>query len=269
MGFLHNQNNKIEITKYKLASALLAEEFSGFRLVHLSDLHGKSFGADQRELIGAVRTLAPDAIAFTGDLIDGTRYGGEEALLAMRGLTSIAPVYYVNGNHEWRSGKFPALERQLLDAGVRVLRNAREAIRRGERTLWMLGIDDPFARGKGRVDADVADEEIRIAAQGLDLTKEFAVLLSHRPELLTVYARNRIPLTLSGHAHGGQFRLPLVGGLFAPHQGLFPKFAEGMHRKDSAALIVSRGLGNSSFPQRLFNRPEVILIELHAGRAAI
>ena len=140
--------------------------------------------------------------------------------------------------------------------GVKVLRNSSDKIKKAGENILLMGIDDPtFSDSyENNSDSKIVEEE----------QSGFKVLLSHRPEQFPVYAKRNIDLTFSGHAHGGQIRLPLVGGLVAPNQGVFPKYTSGIYYKDSLAMIVSRGLGNSIFPQRMFNRPEIVATTLRS-----
>lgn len=261
--FFDAQNNSLEVTEYRFVSRKLSRECRGYRIVHLSDLHGKLFGDSQQILAGKVEGIRPNLIVFTGDLIDSTRGGEGAGLLLMERLTRVAPVYYVSGNHEWRSGKFELLARRLAEAGVHVLRNERKIVNAGQSDIHLLGIDDPMRMKLPLEEKRIVDEDIRALVADIDVTRDFTVLLSHRPEILDIYARHGIDLIFSGHAHGGQFRFPLIGGVYAPQQGLFPRYTAGRHRRGSSELIISRGLGNSGFPQRLFNRPEIIIMELH------
>lgn len=261
--FFDAQNNSLEVTEYPFVSRKLSRESRGYRIVQLSDLHGKLFGDSQQILAGKVEDLRPNLIVFTGDLIDSSRGGEEAGLLLMERLTAIAPVYYVSGNHEWRAGKFELLANRLAEAGVHVLRNERRIVKAGQSDIHLLGIDDPMRMKLPREEKRIVDEDIRALVADIDVTNDFTVLLSHRPDMLDIYARHGIDLTFSGHAHGGQFRLPLIDGLYAPQQGLFPRYTAGRHRRGSSELIINRGLGNSGFPQRLFNRPEIVMMELH------
>lgn len=259
------ENNAITTTTFRMQSDKLPSGFDRYRIVQLSDLHSKMFGDNQSRLVRKVSKLKPDLIVVTGDLVDARRYNEENSLAAMREMLKLAPVYYVNGNHERRSGRYDQLEEELIELGVHVMRNAGETIKLGDGSFRLIGIDDPTFDGLG---SKGADERIRKALDSIDEeannTQEgsFTVLLSHRPELFDVYTYNHIDLTFSGHAHGGQIRLPFLGGVIAPNQGFFPRYDAGKFESESSTMVVSRGLGNSLFPQRVFNRPEVIMVEL-------
>ena len=262
IAFLYFENNAIGITKYELSSGKLPDGFDSYRIVHLTDLHSKSFGKEQSTITRKVKKLRPDLIVMTGDLVDSKRYNAEISLTLMRRMTELAPVYYVTGNHEWGS-RFPSLEKGLKELGVHVMRNKSELVKLGTGEIRIAGVDDPTFNHTADGDADRIKEHIAAALQGVDSSENrFTILLSHRPELFSEYVQSKFDLTFSGHAHGGQVRLPFLGGLVAPGQGFLPKYDGGKYTESGRAMIVSRGLGNSIFPQRLFNRPEVVLVEL-------
>ncbi len=210
-----------------------------------------------------VRELDPDIIVDTGDLIDSFPSDDRPALSLMKSLVKIAPVYYVTGNHEWTSGRFTPLEEKLLAAGVTVLRDEWVEISSdiGEERIVIIGIDDPTAHPS-------LEEFKRNLVQLVEKIPDggFTILLSHKPELFDLYVSLGLNLVLSGHTHGGQIRLPFVGGLLAPDQGVFPRYAAGLYYNHTTRMVVSRGIGNSIIPQRLFNHPEVIVITLRCSR---
>lgn len=263
-AFLYFENNAIGITKYQMSSAKLPEGIESYRIVHLTDLHSKSFGKDQATITRKVKKLKPDIIVMTGDLVDSRRYNAEISLTLMEKMTKLAPVYYVTGNHEYGS-RFPALEKGLKELGVHVMRNTSEVIKLGNGEIRIAGVDDPIFNQQADGDVAKLNEHIATAMQATEAKSDtgmLTILLSHRPELFSVYKQNNIDFTFSGHAHGGQVRLPFLGGLVAPGQGFLPKYDGGKYVDGGTTMIVSRGLGNSIVPQRLFNRPEVVLVEL-------
>jgi predicted MPP superfamily phosphohydrolase len=202
-------------------------------------------------------TCKPDIIVITGDVIDGRRKKAEAALSFVSRASGIAPVYYVSGNHEWRYGRYNALRAQLRAAGATVLDNAGVTLKKEDDRIQLMGVKD-LAFGK----ESVFKKNLRkLAAESCGMT----ILLSHHPEKIAFYAACGFDLVFSGHAHGGQVRLPFVGGLFAPGQGVFPKYTSGLHKVGKTSLVVSRGLGNSLFPLRVFNRPELVLVMLHTA----
>lgn len=260
LAFFYFQNNWISKTRFKINSQRLPKKFDGFKIVHISDLHNKSFGKNQRYLINEIKKENPDIIVITGDLIDSRRYNEYIAMKFVEEAIKVAPVYYVTGNHEIRSGMFESLEEKLIDAGVKVLRNNWEKVEANSQSIIIVGVDDPYTGIKYR-EPVVIQEYLNNATKGLD-ENSFKILLSHRPEKIKAYAEFKFDLVFSGHAHGGQFRFPFLGGFVVPNQGFFPKYTSGQHKVDDTIMIISRGLGNSLVPQRVFNRPEIIITEL-------
>ncbi|MFC4024338.1 metallophosphoesterase [Oceanobacillus longus] len=264
LRFLYNQNNAITVTDFTVSSNKIPQSFNGYKIVQLSDLHNKSFGKNQGRLTQKVKALHPDIILVTGDLIDRRKYNEKPSLDLMKEMVEIAPVYYVTGNHEWGSGKFiSSLEDKLIDMGVNVMRNSHIAIQKGGDEIYLIGIDDPSTGAdESYAEYSIAEAAIEDSLEGLVNKDSFKILLSHRPELFSLYKEFDIDLIFSGHAHGGQFRIPFIGGMIAPGQGLLPEYTSGRHDEDNSTLIVNRGLGNSLFPQRLLNQPEVISVTL-------
>ena len=237
-------NSKFSVTEYEVESPKINLPF---RIVHLSDLHAKRFGAKNKRLVAAVKKARPDIIVFTGDIIHLYRKPGEEAAIELvEQLSCVAPFYYVSGNHEMRYKNYREFSVKLADAGAVILEN--EYVMTHGVALVGLGC------------ANLKNNKI------FEITPEFdcfKILLAHEPQYLTRYARAGYDLVLSGHAHGGQWRLPFTGqGVYAPGQGLLPDLTSGEHICGSTLMIISRGLGNSEFPLRIFNRPEVLVIDV-------
>ena len=256
-------NTALELNTYTISSSKLPDSFNGYRIAHVSDLHNAEMGKDNEKLLLMLRDADPDMIAITGDLIDSRNTDIEVALQFVREAVKIAPCYYVTGNHEARVNEYGEMKAGMETAGVTVLEDARAEISLEGESIVLIGINDPSYQ----TDYLFGDAESVIDAKLEELhteNGEFTVLLSHRPELFDTYADQGMDLVLSGHAHGGQFRLPFIGGLVAPNQGLFPKYDAGIYTEDNTNMLVSRGVGNSILPFRINNRPEVILIELQA-----
>lgn len=249
MLFSYYQNNRLSTSSFTFSSGKITEPI---KVVQLSDLHSKQFGKNQKRLVKQVKKLDPDIIAFTGDLVDSKAYDEQKSMILMEELVQIAPTYYVTGNHESWSGKYPVLEEKLRQAGVYVLRNEQTLVNIEGETINLIGLDDPtFLSG---------EEELAEIVDDLFQEDQFNLLLSHRPELFSLY--EKMDLILTGHAHGGQVRLPFIGGMVAPDQGFLPKYTAGMYKKEDSVMIVNRGLGNSVIPQRIFNRPEIVEVIL-------
>ena len=256
-------NTALELNTYTVSSAKLPQSFDGYRIAHVSDLHNAEMGKDNEKLLTILRDADPDMIAITGDLIDSRSTNVEIALNFIREAVKIAPCYYVTGNHEARVNEYDELKSGMESAGVIVLEDAQTEISLDGDTITLIGVNDPsyqtdYLFGDSETVMNTKLEELRTE------NGEFTVLLSHRPELFDAYTDHGMDLVLSGHAHGGQFRLPFIGGLVAPNQGLFPEYDAGIYKEDNTNMLVSRGVGNSILPFRINNRPEVILIELQA-----
>lgn len=254
-------NTDLEIYKYNVKSEDIPSEFDNFRIVQISDLHNAEFGENNEKLLLMLKQADADIIAITGDMIDSRNTDIDVAISFAQKAVNIAPVYYVNGNHESRVlGEYEKLKQGLTDAGVNILENSSADITIGDEAITLIGINDPTFR------MDIVDDtmEQNIAHQLVNVIPDndnYKVLLAHRPEYFDVYA-GKVDLVLSGHAHGGQFRIPFIGGLVAPGQGFFPEYYEGSHIKENTEMIVSRGIGNSIIPFRINNKPEIIVAEL-------
>lgn len=253
-------NVTVGVTRYSVTSNKLPDSFDGFRIVVVSDLHNASFGSDNSQIIRKTEGEQPDIIAITGDLIDSSKTDIETATALVHKLTQIAPCYYVTGNHEaWVGTKFKELEEKLIAESVQILRDQVIQLEKGSQTIQLAGLDDPDFTDR---DSIVQQSMLQSKINQMDLSEEFCILLSHRPETFQAYVEEGVDLVLSGHAHGGQFRLPFIGGIVAPNQGMFPKYDAGIYTQNNTTMIVSRGIGNSIIPIRFNNRPELVSIEL-------
>lgn len=247
-------DERLILRTYTVVSPKLTAEV---RLAVVTDFHS-SDNAD--DVVAMVASCAPDAVLLVGDLFDDDTQNRptERTLSLMRQLSALYPCYYVSGNHEAWTGEMDALYQQTEEAGVTVLRMSSGVLTvRGQR-IALCGIPDPYEMVfSGAPDTE---EQLRQALEDVD-SADFTVLLAHRPELLTKYAQFPLDLVVSGHAHGGQVRIPgVLNGLYAPNQGWFPKLAGGAYTQDGTTLIVSRGLAVRTRLPRIFNRPEVVLV---------
>ena len=257
-GWIYWGNTSIQVTEISVGSKNIPESFHGFTIVQVSDLHNAEFGESQAGLLSAIKNAAPDLIAVTGDLIDSRHTDIETAMAFIDGAVQIAPVYYVTGNHEARIDEYAAFKERLEQAGAIILDDEAVKIQYGCESILLAGVNDPDFSSGDADDADVMAEKLEAILT--EDSCDYMVLLSHRPELFDVYVDNNIDLVLSGHAHGGQIRLPFIGGVLAPDQGFFPQYVEGMYEEDQTKMVVSRGLGNSICPIRINNRPELVVI---------
>ena len=254
-------NNALELNSYSIASNSLPKEFDGFRIAQVSDLHNAEMGKDNEKLISMLADAEPDIIVITGDMIDSRNTKVDVALNFAEQAVKIAPCYYVTGNHEARVDEYRDLKDGLIELGVTVLEDAKTQIVLSGESITLVGVDDPSFE----TDYLFGDDETVMNSELNELINEedgYVVLLSHRPELFDTYVENKVDLIFSGHAHGGQFRIPFIGGVVAPNQGVFPKYDAGIFTEGNTNMVVSKGVGNSIIPFRVCNRPEVILIEL-------
>ena len=254
-------NNALEVNEYEIVSDRIPEAFTGFRIAQVSDLHNTEFGEDNWKLIKMLSQTDPDIIVLTGDLIDSRQTDLDVALEFAWQAGKIARVYYVSGNHEARVPEYEDLKIGLVKAGVVILENQKVQITKEGESITLMGIDDPSFQ-----ESYLFGDAEGVARQAIsDLQNEsdgYTILLSHRPELFDTYVDAGVDLVFSGHAHGGQFRLPFVGGLVAPNQGLFPEYDAGQFTRENTTMIVSRGVGNSIIPVRFNNRPEIVVAQL-------
>lgn len=257
---IKDSRDDLEISRYEVKSQKLPESFDGFKIVQLSDLHGAEFGEDGMELVEKVKELEPDMIALTGDFVtDEGDLAAVEKLVAR--LTELCPVYFVSGNHEFGSGLAVKVRNILERAGVKYLSNEYLTISRGEDGILLGGVEDPLAYAD-MLSPDELAQKMNDAAPDA-----FKILLGHRNYWMTEYPELPVDLIFCGHAHGGLIRIPGVGGLIGTDRRLFPDFDAGQFNNGRYTLIVSRGLGNSVPIPRVFNRPEIVCVELSSAYA--
>ena len=252
---IKDSRDDLEISRYEVKSQKLPESFDGFKIVQLSDLHGAEFGEDGMELVEKVKELEPDIIALTGDFVTDEGDLAAVEKLAAR-LTELCPVYFVSGNHEFGSGLAVKGRNILVRAGVKYLSNEYLTISRGEDGILLGGVEDPLAYAD-MLSPDELAQKMNDAAPDA-----FKILLGHRNYWMTEYPELPVDLIFCGHAHGGLIRIPGVGGLIGTDRRLFPDFDAGQFNNGRYTLIVSRGLGNSVSIPRVFNRPEIVCVEL-------
>ena len=252
--FLFLNNEWITISNYAYESEKVPKAFDGFKITQISDMHDSEFGNNHERLLRKVQETEPDVIFITGDLIDSRRYDLPQSLRAVEQLTKIAPVYYVLGNHEVATNEMNMIYDALENIGVHNLKNESTIIDKDGQSIVIAGIEDPLM-GKS------VEEMLDIATKNVS-NDQMALVLSHRPEQFNTYVEHGIDLVFTGHAHGGQIRLPFLGGLVAPSQGWLPTYTDGVFYEEGTSMVISRGLGNSLFPFRIFNRPEIVQVQL-------
>lgn len=251
-------NFRLTVSRHTVAFRELPEEFDGFKIVQVSDLHNARFGKEQSRLMAAIRAEKPDLIAITGDLFHTLRR--ENAYSFLEQAARLAPCYYVSGNHEQRfADYFTAIKPKLQSLGAVVLDDETAQISKNGASITIIGIADPsFQRNVSP--ERLTDEKL---ARLCGSENGFTLLLSHRPELFPVYARHNVSLALTGHAHGGQIRFA-KRGLFAVHQGWLPKYTEGIFVENNTKMIVSRSLGNSTLYPKINDPPELVAVLLRS-----
>lgn len=254
-------NKDLQLSRFIIHDDRLPDDFNNFVILHLSDIHNEKFGINNERLMDLTRKSRPDLIFITGDLIDSRRTNLNSALDVIDKISGICPIFFVPGNHESRVQEYVELKKKLKEKSVIVLEN----------NSFRFEKDGTFINIIGLMDADFEWLKENFETRSKNIGRKlrllykkdmYNILLSHRPEFFNTYAEEQIDLVFSGHAHGGQFRLPFVKGLYAPQQGLFPKYSEGIYVKDRTKMIVSRGMGNSNFPFRFNNRPEIIRLRI-------
>lgn len=254
-------NKAVMLNKITIKSNKLPQSFDGFKIAHLSDIHNTDLGNGNIDVINILKTQKPDIIAITGDLLDTRRPGYDISIDLIKEASKIAPCYFVPGNHEAKSSQYIPLRSKLKSIEVEVVEDRKIQIERNGEYITLIGICDPLIKTQKLTGDSKTVTNKRLDNLNID-KNSYNVLLAHRPELFDIYAEHEIDLVLAGHAHGGQVRLPFIGGLYAPNQGLFPEYDSGLYTKNDTNMVVSRGLGKSVIPLRFNNRPEVIIIEL-------
>ena len=241
-------NTSLQVTKYTITSSRLPESFHGFKIVQISDLHDAEFGEDNCRLVKKVQKIAPDIIVLTGDFVDAFRTDVPQSISVARQVVQIAPTYYIPGNHEAKIND-PSIYDQLEEVGVTLLFNKALPLTRGEDKIHLIGL--------------TSDKKVvKTLTPLMPKDDGYSILLAHRPEPFEEYAAVGPDLVLSGHVHGGQARLPFIGGLYGSNQGFDPKYDAGLYTSGSTSMLISRGLGNSRFPIRFNNRPEIVVVTL-------
>lgn len=261
-AFFYWQNNSIIINEIVFKNDTIPESFKGYKILQISDLHNKEFGSKQNKILAKIEKINPDIIVVTGDLIDSNRTDIDIAMELINRAVNIAPIYYVSGNHEAWSGSYDYLKSKLEDSGVIILDNQKVEVFNDSDSIDIIGLADTSFIQSDWLEYSGNTETKNLLNTLTEGSTNFRILLSHRPELFDIYSNSNVNLVFSGHAHGGQFRLPFIGGLIAPDQGFFPKLTEGIHTNNDTSMIISRGLGNSIIPVRIFNRPELIVVTL-------
>ena len=258
--YFYFENTTLEVSTYQIASNKIPNEFNNYKIIQISDFHNNTSSKLTKKLIAEIKNQKPNIIVITGDLIDSTKTNVDIAIDMIKEIIEIAPVYYVTGNHEARTNEYDNLKSQMIELGVKILENEAQEIQLNNSTINILGINDTsFNKERDILDSEIVKSNMENIRYNED---DFTILLSHRPEVFKIYVEKNIDLVFTGHAHGGQIRLPFIGGIIAPNQGAFPEYTDGIYREKDTTMVVSRGIGNSIIPFRVNNRPELVIVEL-------
>lgn len=276
LAFLYVEANSLQITEYTITSPKIPEEFEGFKILQLSDLHSKEFGRGNIRLIEQIKAQNPDIIVATGDMLNSGKDNGQVFYNLAKELVKEFKLYYIKGNHEQiaefkaeeaGSGWFDSYMDELRNLGVIILDNDKAELKKGDASINLYGLEISLLLYRGRYSSNYNGEK---SIDVLSIEKKlgrcegekYNILLTHNPAYFQIYSKWGADLVLSGHVHGGIVRLPFLGGLLSPDATFFPKYDAGEFELGDSKMIVSRGLGNSTLKLRVFNRPEIITITL-------
>lgn len=257
------------VTKYRICSQKLNGIKREKKIIFLSDLHNRMYGEENERLLESIRNQHPDLILIGGDMLvrkDGNSYDKTVHFLAK--LPGICPVYCANGNHEQKLKELPdkyeqsyeEYKKALTASGIHVLENASETVKLDEVPVKLSGLEIPlgaYARF-GKKELSLKEITDRIGEHGDD----YQILLAHHPGYMKEYLAYGADLILGGHYHGCVVQLPGIGGVISTNFTLFPKYSGGIYPEGEQIAVVSRGLGTHSVPLRLWNWPELIVLEL-------
>lgn len=266
MAFCYYENNFLDIRNIKVKANVKED----FKIIHLSDLHSKEFGKNNKKLLKAILESKGDIVFATGDMIDSSMKNMDKIISFFSELNKHIPIVYIPGNNEMRCSKLDEILNELKRNKIIVLRNEIISIKIKSNNINILGlVEERVDKGEyfyQKADSKYLYKHHNTIFNEFEKRKGLRLVLSHYPENFegidnSSYCKYKIDIVFSGHAHGGQFILPFIGGLFAPGQGILPKYYKGIHGEKSK-LIISRGLGNSGFPLRLFNRPEIVIVDI-------
>ncbi len=252
--------NGLIVRKYNIISEKVSAD-EAIRIALITDLHSHVYGKNQTKIISLIKKQNPDIIALAGDIADDEA-SIEGTKLFLEGLKGFKPTFYVTGNHEFWSDDIENIKATIRKYGVTILENGYSQVKIKNSNIIVGGIDDPEAAVYDKPGLNLQKEMNDNFSQLKDKA-DFKILLAHRPELIELYKKFSFDLVLSGHAHGGQIRIPFIlNGLFAPNQGWFPRYAGGIYKHNSLIHIVSRGVSYNPYLPRIFNPPEVVIINI-------
>lgn len=259
--YLYYEKNNLDVSRYNIGNKKISKKIDKYKIIQVSDFHSVKNEKLVNDIVYNIEKEKPNIIVITGDLFSNTDDKNIKASTNfLKEIKNIAPIYFVSGNHEARSNNYSKIKNILIDNNVTILDNKLKVIKYRGGEINLIGIDDPIMVNSGDIDNfDTIKKEL---CKVIFDKNKFDILLSHRPEFFDTYVNNNIDLILSGHTHGGQIRLPFIGAIYAPNQGLFPKYDSGLFKKEKTIMIISRGIGTSKLPIRINDRPELVIISL-------
>ena len=265
---IYLDNTLVKLTHYTVRSSEIPQEFDGFKIIQLSDIHGAEFGNGNSRLINKVKRARPDIILITGDIVNNTDDNAIEVFESiMTGLDGVAPMYAVTGNHDEMDSEFYSyIDKWENEHNIRWLDNETVTLTRDGRSIYLSGIADPNIWNGA-----VCDEKIKEITASMDAPDGYNILMFHRADMLDLFIDSQYDIAFSGHLHGGQWRIPFVGGLISPNMDFFPEYSGGRYERGGKTFIVSCGIGNKqTFPgteimvPRVFNMAEIVEVTLEA-----
>ena len=257
------QNKLVKISKHTIKHKKIPTNFNGYKIVQVSDIHCDKVGISDQLFLQKIKKLNPDIIVITGDILDSYRNNTEVAYNILVQLSAITKCYFVTGNHEIRlPEELNKLVEILNKLGIKYLSNENIVIEKNNACINLVGIEDfNYFRNRDKIHYYAHHKK---ALTNNYNSETFNILLAHRPEKFSIYTEVGYELVFSGHAHGGQWNIPGLGRIFSPSQGFFPTYTSGIYEENNSKMIVSQGLGNSSFPFRINNKLELIEITLES-----
>ncbi len=251
--FFNWSNDSLIITEDIYIDNNLPDAFDGYRILQISDFNNKKNLS--KKLISETKKINPDIVVITGDYVNSdrcTEFNVDYSYLDE--IAKLYPVYFVSGEQEQDILFYEKMKEKIKKINVHILENSVIELNKETDKIYLMGVDD----------SSFFFENVAIMNEKIKENKKegFTILLSHRPELIDIYTENKIDLVLSGHALGGQIRLPFVGEFYSSNQGFYPDYTSGFYKQENTTVYVSRGIGNTFIPVRLFNRPEINVITL-------
>ena len=257
----------IDVTNYTVNSIKIPEEFDGFKILQLSDLHNYSFEKNNKKILKIVEKQSPDIVVLTGDMVNTNSKSYNNFYNLAKTLAKNYPTYYIMGNHELKLSGKEQLQMmiRLKSFGINILNNTQASIVKDGKLIYLHGLHQPVLTYKNNLkNNEYYDFTLAQMTQLLPTpnSNSFNVLLAHSPFDFEVFKDWGVDLVLSGHVHGGLVRMPFIGGVLSPERALFPKYSAGEYTIGNSKMIVSRGLGNGTINLRILNNPEICVITL-------